>query len=71
MLLFTNLSLGHGEVGFSLAKNLVNAKHAVTILQDSSADMNAQPFCEYPKVYSIADFCQHFTSKPKTSFASS
>jgi hypothetical protein len=54
MLFSSNTYLGHGEVGFSLAKNLVNAKHAVTILQDSSADMNAQPFCEYSKVCSIA-----------------
>ena len=39
---------GHGELGFHLAKDLINKKvNDITILQDTAAKMSSQPFCEY------------------------
>ena len=47
VLIVQNKGGGHGEIGFSLAKQLLSAKHKVTILQDSSWKETQEPFCSY------------------------
>jgi nucleoside-diphosphate-sugar epimerase len=50
---YNYITLGHGEVGFSLAKNLLKENHKVVILQDTAADMESQPFCEYSSLTGV------------------
>lgn len=46
VLIVQNKGGGHGEIGFHLAKKLINSKAKVTILQDEFK-AGSQPFCEY------------------------
>lgn len=46
VLIVQNKGGGHGELGFHLAKKLINSKAKVTILQDEFKS-GSQPFCEY------------------------
>tara|TARA_B110000090_G_C13257334_1_gene398905 strand:- start:311 stop:676 length:366 start_codon:yes stop_codon:yes gene_type:complete len=43
-----SILLGHGEIGYALAKNLMGANR-VTILQDPSCKKSTEPFCSYVK----------------------
>ena len=47
VLIVQNKGGGHGEIGFSLSKQLLQSNHKVTILQDSAYKNTQEPFSSY------------------------